>query len=84
MNFFKYDWQKLDKSTVNNCFYDCKFYFIDFQTSSVILFEHKLASFKEEQLPYRSCAAIHVGAAVLVHVARIGRSEPLLDERSYR
>ena len=41
MNFFKYDWQKLDKSTVNNCFYDCKFYFIDFQTSSVILFEHR-------------------------------------------
>ena len=44
----------------------------------------KLASFKEEQLPYRSCAAIHVGAAVLVHMARSGRSEPLLDERSFR
>ena len=44
----------------------------------------KLASFKEEQLPYRSCAAIHAGAAVLVHVARSGRSEPLLDERSFK
>ena len=44
----------------------------------------KLASFKEEQLPYRSCAAIHVGAVVLVDVARSGRSEPLLDERSLR
>ena len=43
----------------------------------------KLASFKEEQLPYRSCAAIHVGAAVLAQVARSRRSEPLLDERSF-
>jgi len=43
----------------------------------------ELASFKEEQLPYRSCAAIHVGAAVLVHLARSRRSEPLLDERSF-
>ena len=42
----------------------------------------KLASFKEEQLPYRSCAVIHVGAAVLAQVARSGRSELLLDERS--
>ena len=44
----------------------------------------KLASFKEEQLPYRSCAAIHVGAAVLARVARSRRSEPLLDERSLK
>ena len=44
----------------------------------------KLASFKEEQLPYRSCAAIHVGAAVLAQVARSRRSEPLLDERSFK
>ena len=43
----------------------------------------KLASFKEEQLPYRSCAAIHVGAAVLAQVARSRRSEPLLDEQSF-
>ena len=44
----------------------------------------KLALFKEEQLPYRSKAASHVGAAVLAHVARSRRSEPLLDERSLK
>ena len=39
------------------------------------VFQLKLASFKEEQLPYRSKAASHVGAAVLVHVARSGQSD---------
>ena len=33
----------------------------------------KLASFKEEQLPYRGNDASHVGAAILAHVARSGR-----------
>ena len=50
---------------------------LSLDTATVTL---KLASFKEEQLPYR--AAIHVGAAVLAQVARSRRSEPLLDERS--
>ena len=43
----------------------------------------KLASFKEEQLPYRSKAASHVGAAVLVHVAAAVDRTPLIDERSF-
>ena len=34
----------------------------------------KLASFKGDQRPYRENAASHVGAAVLAHVARSGRS----------
>ena len=38
----------------------------------------KLASFKEEQLPYHSEAACHVGAAVLVHVARSGQLDAAL------
>ena len=32
----------------------------------------KLASFKEEQRPYGSEAASHLGAAVLAHVVDIG------------
>ena len=47
-----------------------------------MLVKLKLASFKEEQLPYRSCAASHVGAAVLAQVARSRRSVPLSDEQS--
>ena len=38
----------------------------------------KLASFKEEQPPYRSKAASHVGAAVLANVARSGRLDAAL------
>ena len=38
----------------------------------------KLASFKEEQLPYHSQVASQVGAAVLAHVARSGRSDAAL------
>ena len=38
----------------------------------------KLASFKEDQRPNRSNASGHVGAAVLVHVARSGRSDAAL------
>ena len=37
-----------------------------------------LASFKEEQRQDRSGAASHVGAAVLAHVARSGRSDATL------
>ena len=40
--------------------------------------ELKLASFKEDQRPYRGNAASHVGAAVLVHVARSGRLDAAL------
>ena len=36
------------------------------------------ASFKEEQLADRSDASSHVGAAVLAHVARNGRSDAAL------
>ena len=38
----------------------------------------ELASFKEEQRPYHSNAASHVGAAVLAHVARSGRLDAAL------
>ena len=38
----------------------------------------KLSSFKEEQLPCRSNAASHLGAAVLAHLVRSGRSEAAL------
>ena len=38
----------------------------------------KLASFKEDQRPNCSNAAIHVGAAVLAHVARSGRLDAAL------
>ena len=38
----------------------------------------ELGSFKEDQRPYRSDAASHVGAAVLAHVARSGRSDAAL------
>ena len=38
----------------------------------------KLASSKEEQLPYRSDAASHVGTAVLAHLARSGRLDAAL------
>ena len=42
----------------------------------------KLASFKEDQRPNRCNAASHVGAAVLAHVARSGRLDAALRERS--
>ena len=38
----------------------------------------ELASFHEEQRPHRSNAASHVGAAILAHVARSGRSDAAL------
>ena len=41
----------------------------------ILSYRLKLASFKEEQLSYGSNAASHVGAAVLVHMARSGRSD---------
>ena len=46
------------------------------------LFYLKLASFKENKRPNRCNAASHGGAAVLAHVALIGRWPLLLDERS--
>ena len=41
-------------------------------------FSYELASFKEEQPPYCSNAASHMGAAVLAHVARSGRLDVAL------
>ena len=41
----------------------------------------QLASFKEEQPPYGSNAASHVGAAFFAHVARSGRSDAALRRK---
>ena len=43
-----------------------------------------MASFEEEQRPDRSNAASQVGAAVLAHLARSGRSDAALSEKSLK